>query len=177
MSPSTKSTKITPANFLTLPCELRQKILHESFNEACEQDIRFSTNANLLDYILDIRRPIVHFLPHVHQHACNLASTHSTIGYDMDFVLKRVLADFARGFDDAWWAGDYSAKQSRWHILATDIQVGSCLDEDDDILHHRRFQMVQDMRESLGADVSQFSFDEDGPTCSSCKDTDSAWPV
>ncbi|TLD30218.1 hypothetical protein E2P81_ATG06871 [Venturia nashicola] len=172
MTSSTNHTKAAPANFLTLPLELRQKILHESFNEACEQDIRFSDNVNLLDQILDIRRPVVHLLPYIHRHASNLASVHRTIGYDMGFVLKQVLAAFESGFNEAWWAGTHCEKKDRWHTLATDIEVGSFRDEDDDILHHRRFQMVQDVREALGADVSQFSFDEDGAACLSCHGTD-----
>lgn len=163
MAPSAKQTKAAPANFLTLPRELRQKILYESFDDACEQDIHFSTNVNLLDHILDVRRPIVYFLPHVHKHTSNLASIHRTISDDLNFVMKQVLAAFKSGFNEVWWAGDYCEKENRWRALATDIQAGQCLDEDDDILHHRRFQMVQDMREALGADVSQFSFDEVSP--------------
>lgn len=90
----------------------------------------------------------------------------------MEFVLKQVLTTFASGFDEVWRTGDHCEKQIRWYTLATDIQAGSCLDEEDDILHHRRFQMVQDMRVALGADVSQFSFDEDGPSCPSCHGAD-----
>lgn len=81
----------------------------------------------------------------------------------MEFVLKQVLAAFESGFHEVWWAGDYCEKMDTWRTLATEIQVGRSFDGDHDILHHRRFQMVQDVREALGVDVSQFSFDEDRP--------------
>ncbi|QDS70519.1 hypothetical protein FKW77_010271 [Venturia effusa] len=163
MSSPTKETKGAPANFLALPLELRQEILYKSFEDVYKQDIHFSTNVNMLDGVLEIRRAPVCFLPHVHRHASILALVHNTISDDLDFVLKQILAAFESGLDEEWQRGACSEKRDRWTVLATEVEAAVCPDEDADISHHRRFQMVQDMREALGADMSQFSFDEDRP--------------
>lgn len=158
MSSASKQKKPPPANFLKLPREICQKILYESFDEACEQDIRFSLNVNLFDHILDIRRPIVHFLPHISKQASIFHSIHDTTRDDMGFVINQVLIAFENGFRQVWMGGhdEYFKKSPRWQTTP-----GLCwyFDEDEDVLHHRRFQMVQAMREAVGADVSQFSFD------------------
>jgi len=165
MSFPSKQNKPLPANFLIVPREIRQKILYESFDEACELDVHFSVNVSLLEQILEVRRPIGYFLPYIHKQASILYSIHDTVSGDMEFVVNQVLTHFGGQFDLVWNTRVYCKNMARWHTLATEIGVWETLDEDDEALHHRRFMMVQTIREAIGADTSQFSFDREEDRC------------
>ena len=158
MSPSGRSSKSAPANFLTLPREIRQKILYEPFDDACEHDSRFSINVNLPDCHLGRKVSVPHFLPQIHDHMSTLYSIHRTINEDMEFVVKQVLASFQGVYNQVVAKEEYVQKFGRWHTLATKFDAWEYLDEDYEAVHHRRFTMVQMIREAIGADTSQFSF-------------------
>lgn len=81
-------------NFLTLPRELRQKILFESFEHALEQDVGFNTNHAILHYLLSDHRntcdrPVS--AHHIGSWASTLAATHEIVSIDLGYVLEKRL--------------------------------------------------------------------------------------
>lgn len=159
MPPSDRTKSAQPANFLTLPREIRQKVLYELFNDVCEQDAHFTNNVLLLEQALGIRSPKGQLLPHTHDHASTLYSIHQTVSEDVRFVANQVLASFGDARRQVMSAEDLVKKRYIWCALATEIHAwGYYADEDFEALHHRRFTMVQGIWEAIGADTSQFSF-------------------
>jgi len=94
MPPSDRTKSAQPADFFTLPREIRQKVLYESFNDACEQDAHFTNNVLLLEQTLGIRSPKGQLLPYTHDHASTFYSIHQTVSEDMRFVVNQLLVNF-----------------------------------------------------------------------------------
>lgn len=85
-----------PVSFLTLPREIRQKILHDSFEPALQQDIGFNTNHAILHYLLSKQRntcPRPVSAHNIASWASTLSATHKIINTDLTHVLKSRLAD------------------------------------------------------------------------------------
>ncbi|KAE9975196.1 hypothetical protein EG328_003420 [Venturia inaequalis] len=85
-----------PTDFYSLPLELRQKILLNSFEEPLANDIAFNANLSRLKQILDgintaAAKPFFHFAPHISAWAHTLKSTHPTINGDLEFVMRTTL--------------------------------------------------------------------------------------
>ncbi|TLD30298.1 hypothetical protein E2P81_ATG06951 [Venturia nashicola] len=83
-------------NFLTLPREVRQKIIHESFEYALEQDIGFNTNHAILHYLLSSHRNTCDRPVSAHSigsWASTLAATHEIVSIDLGYVLEKRLKE------------------------------------------------------------------------------------
>lgn len=86
--------------FLSLPRELRQKILNHTFDDPTEQDIGLCSNLKLLatiggndegtEYVRNKSHKHVS-APHLHAWASTLALVHEIVGEDLPFVLNRHL--------------------------------------------------------------------------------------
>lgn len=84
--------------YLSLPLELRQKILHDALEDATDQDIALNVNIRLLKALVD---PVLYFgdpeyayppyqptASHLYAVASNLIHVHPTIKTDLPFVLE-----------------------------------------------------------------------------------------
>lgn len=83
-------------NFLTLPRELRQKILYESFEDALEQDVGFNTNHAILHYLLSTYRETCDRPVSAHNigsWASTLAATNDIMSIDLGYVMKKRLEE------------------------------------------------------------------------------------
>lgn len=103
-------------NFLTLPRELRQKILHLSFEQATAKDYEFNGYSNALrmavhgPYVKDE----VHPLPHTAAWAHGLVSVHSVIEEDLGYVLEQVVRDVEWPFVPK---NHNCGEMGRWRVL------------------------------------------------------------
>lgn len=84
-------------NFLTLPRELRQKILNLSFDDTTAKDIEFNVYLCALREAVETRISIdctqTESLPHTSQWAHTLVSIHPTVTEDLGYVLRNVIRD------------------------------------------------------------------------------------
>ncbi|QDS70108.1 hypothetical protein FKW77_005224 [Venturia effusa] len=87
-----------PTSYLSLPLELRQKILSEALEDATHQDIAFNVNIRLFEVVVWSRWPGKAFrpasAPHLHACAKVLAVSHPVIVEDLPFVLEQQLKVF-----------------------------------------------------------------------------------
>lgn len=105
------------ATFLSLPREIRQKILFEVFDGACDQDVAFMINLNMLAVVFTnsgpVQPPRVR-APHISDLASTLSLVHPTIHEDTGYVLEKQLAKM-ENFDDLWeFDESHKQKLRRW---------------------------------------------------------------
>lgn len=98
-APSSKADSQHFFEFLSLPLELRQKILNYSFSDAFLDDIKFNCNIDVIQHLaqspkfyMKEHRPAA--LPHVAAHIATLLAIHPTIRNDLVFVIRQRLDIF-----------------------------------------------------------------------------------
>lgn len=112
-----------PTGYLSLPLELRQQILYESFSDAYEKDRKFNEvliRARLL-FHMDERVRSQRHAPSICDWASALDSTHGCVRLDLKFVLKVKLRDFEKDFEMAYPAMikscSFNGLNRRWFIM------------------------------------------------------------
>lgn len=81
-----------PASFKTLPREIRQKILLESFQDATAKDLEFNKLANLLCVSMATQyMGKLEYAPHIMEWASTLRSTDTNLVSDIPYVVNQAL--------------------------------------------------------------------------------------
>lgn len=93
-TPKRKCTS-PPINFLSLPCELGQQKLLESFRDPLANDMNFSTNCTILKLLLGLGAQFTttEYAPHVAAWGSILGSIYLIIERDLEFVLSQILTE------------------------------------------------------------------------------------
>lgn len=95
--PQTTDEKYTmlATGYLSLPLELRQKILHHALEDATDQDRALNTNIKLLEIVVYpwcyTRGTNCPSAPHLYRISSNITRVHPTIADDIQFVLEQNL--------------------------------------------------------------------------------------
>ncbi|KAE9969862.1 hypothetical protein BLS_003265 [Venturia inaequalis] len=109
-----------PLTFLSLPREIRQKILIDSelFEDAYDQDMKFMNNFSIFRSITlgKYDLPCRIKAPNLESVASILAAVHPTIKEDMTYLLRKHLEKIEQ-YDDAQVLEDQVPKVDRWYAL------------------------------------------------------------
>ena len=130
------TSKPEPANMLTLPREIRQKIFEHAFINARAEDCRLddiftdmrhvvnaSQNERLAEEFYNVDRPA----PHIHDLAHNLSGIHPTIRDDLGFVMDRELTLLVEDMEAPRKEEKESRRVFRWSQMAVDAGTNLCL--------------------------------------------------
>lgn len=81
-----------PASFHTLPREIRQKILLESFTYVIAEDSKFNKNITILYFLYFKWMKQPYSAPHILAWAASLLSTDAVVASDISYVVDKALA-------------------------------------------------------------------------------------
>ncbi|KAE9975201.1 hypothetical protein EG328_003425 [Venturia inaequalis] len=138
---------MAPTGYLSLPLELRQKILNDALADAADQDFALNINVRLFKmammatlYSTQDATPSRPSAPHLHDCASTIISVHPTIIDDVSFVLEQHLKTLERDWAQpsgwglklpkyasnsnltgdyfvTWVSAEYRDKLHRWNAL------------------------------------------------------------